>query len=396
MVKFRGRSLRFVVHTLTWATAIAALVAGRHLPGSDASAEQQGTSVTAQELRPGGRVGSVAVADLNADGRPDIMAARLDTGTLSVYLSDGQGRFRVAPGSPFAAGPAPEDIATADFNRDGRVDVAVTNHETDHLTVLFGDGKGGLAASPESRVRAGSRPHQHGLAAGDFNGDGQADLTIDSRDDDAVFVLHGDGRSGFRGPREQHSVGRAPYWRVRAGDLNGDRRTDIVTTDSEGASVTVLLSNERGFASRRLSIDPRPFAVAIGDLNGDRHPDLAVVHYQVNAGGSDRVTILLGDGTGAFAPASGSPFPTGRASTDVAIGDINGDGIGDVAVANNGSDDVTVLYGSTSSLRAAEGSPFSAGDAPTSIVVADVNGDRRAEVITGNWGSGDVTVRSNR
>ncbi len=339
----------------------------------------------------------MAVADLNADGRPDIVAARLDTGSLFVYLNDGRGGFTTAGSSPVAAGPSPEDVAIADVNGDGHLDVAVTNHETDALTVLLGNGQGQLASTPQSLVRVGSRPHQHGIATGDFNADGRADLAVDSRDDDAVFVIHGDGRGRFADTRARLPVGRAPYWRLRAADVNGDRRADIITTNSEGASVAVLLATADGFTAPRLVPTERsPFAVAIGDVNGDRHPDLAIAHYQVAPGTPDRLTILLGNGTGRFVPAPGSPFPTGRSSTAVAIGDVDGDGVGDVAVANTASNDVSLLFGGTSGLREAAGSPISVGEAPTSVVLADLDADGRAEILTANWGSGDVTVRSSR
>ena len=384
---------RWVVHAATGAAALVALVAGWLVPRTDA---QRDTTGATELIRPGGRVGSVAVADLDKDGNADVVAARLDTGTLWVYLGDGQGRFRAAAGSPFAAGPSPEDIAIADFNRDGRLDVVVTNHDTNHVTMLLGEGTGRLTVASNSPVRVGSRPHQHGLAVGDFDGDGDADLALDSRDDDAVFVLAGDGRGGLAGAPQRQAVGRAPYWRVRAGDVNGDNRVDIVTTNSEGASITLLLSNPRGFIARHIPTDRSPFAAAIGDVNGDRHADIAVAHYRVNPGGRDRVTVLLGDGSGAFTPAAGSPFPTGQSSTAVAIGDANGDEVGDVVVANIASNDVTLIYGSSSGLHEAAGSPLRVGEGPTAVTVADLDGDRDAEIITANWGSGDVTIRSSR
>lgn len=181
---------------------------------------------------------------MNADAKLDILAARLDVGTLSVYLGDGHAGFREARGSPFAVGNQPEDLAVADFNGDGRPDVAVANHETDYVTVLLGDGTGGLALAPESPVHVPSRPHPHGVAHGEFNGDGHPDLAVESRDEDAVLVLYGDGKGAFSRKPERLAVGRSPYWRLRAGDLNADGRHDLVTTNNEGASVSVLLAEQ--------------------------------------------------------------------------------------------------------------------------------------------------------
>lgn len=356
----------------------------------------QAERAASRSLRIGGHVGSVVVRDMNADAKLDILAARLDAGTLSVYLGDGHAGFREAKGSPFAVGNQPEDLAVADFNGDGRPDVAVANHETDYLTVLFGDGTGGLALAPQSPVHVPSRPHPHGVAHGEFNGDGHPDLAVESRDEDTVLVLYGDGKGAFSRKPERLAVGRSPYWRLRAGDLNADGRHDLVTTNNEGASVSVLLADRGGGfrPAKHFSTAKGPFAVAIGDVNGDGRTDLAVAH--LSEGGPERdleaVTILLGRGDGAFTPAPDSPFQAGKSSTAVAIGDFDGDGIGDVAVANMGSDDVTVLLGGRSGLWPAKGSPFSVGKGPTSVALGDLNGDGRADIVTGNWGSGDVSL----
>jgi hypothetical protein len=81
-----------------------------------------------------------------------------------------------------------------------------------------------------------------------------------------------------------------------------------------------------------------------------------------------------------------------RITTHVAIGDFDGDGIGDVATANMGSDNVSMFLGSRSGLRPAKGSPFSVGKGPLTIALADRNGDGKADIVTGNGGSGDLTV----
>jgi hypothetical protein len=93
-----------------------------------------------------------------------------------------------------------------------------------------------------------------------------------------------------------------------------------------------------------------------------------------------------------FAPSSESPLKVGTSPTAVAIGDFDGDKVGDVAVANMGSDNVTIILGSRSGLRPAKGSPFSVGRGPIAIALGDLNGDGKADVVTGNGGSGDVSV----
>jgi hypothetical protein len=335
--------------------------------------------------------GSVVIGDLNKDGKPDIVTAGRDA--VTVYLGDGRGQFHQAAGSPSAAGNNPADLALGDFDQDGRLDVAAANHETSYVTLLLGDGKGGLA--PPSQIPVTSRPHPHGVAVGDFNGDRHLDVAVESWEENAVLVFHGNGKAVFAREPERLAVGRKPYYKLRAGDLNSDGQDDLVTTNQDGSSVSVLCTHRTGALqpAKEIAIARSPFAVAIGDVNGDRYPDLAVAHRWGSVDPNlDRLTVLIGSGDCVFAPSSESPSKVGTSPTAVAIGDFDGDRLGDVAVANMGSDNVTMLLGSRSGLRPAKGSPFSVGRGPIAIAMGDLNGDGKADVVTGNGGSGDVSV----
>src|SRR5947209_12245414 len=93
---------------------------------------------------------TVLIYDLNHDGKNDILIANTDSSNLCVYLGDGKGGFSAAKGSPFPAGPSPNDLAIGDFNGDGNPDVAIANHGEKRVTVLLGDGKGGFSFAPGS------------------------------------------------------------------------------------------------------------------------------------------------------------------------------------------------------------------------------------------------------
>jgi hypothetical protein len=355
----------------------------------------------ATHLATGRGPGSVVALDVNGDRLLDLVVANDGSGNASVFLGDGRGGFRPGAGSPFAAGPNPNDIASGDFNADGRPDLAFPNHDTPFVTVLLGDGGGGFAPAPGSPVRVDSRPHPHGLDAGDFNRDGKLDLVVESWQIDRVEVLFGDGKGGFTSPGPQFPTGRMPYQRVRAADVNRDGRSDVVTTDMRAGSVTVLLGDGRsGLAPARgspFAVGASPFAVAAGDLNRDGKADLAVAHYsgQIADRGQDGVTILLGDGNGGFAPGPGSPFRAGHAPTRLAIGDIDGDDRADLAVANLGGNDVTVFRGDGQGGFAAAGT-FPVGREPAGIAVADLDGDGRADVVSADRGSDRITLLMTR
>jgi hypothetical protein len=335
--------------------------------------------------------GAVAIGDMNSDRTPDIVTTAPDA--VAIYLGDGRGGFRQAPGSPFAAGNNPNDIVLGDFNEDGRLDIAIANHETSYLSVLLA---GRTGPSRPFQVAVPSRPHPHGVASGDFNRDRHLDLAVESWDENSVLILHGNGKGVFASEPTRVTVGRKPYHKLRAADLNDDGTADMVTTNTDGSSVSVLCSDGRGALrpARDIATAASPFAVAMGDVNGDRHLDMAVAHRWGSVDPNrDRLTVLLGAGDCTFTASSESPMTVGTSPTDVAIGDVDGDGIGDIAVANMGSDDVSLFLGGQSGFRPANGSPLPTGQRPTAIALADLNGDRKADIVTGNIGSRSLSVR---
>ena len=335
--------------------------------------------------------GAVATGDLNGDGSTDIATSA--PGAVAVYLGDGRGRFRPAPGSPFPAGDNPSDLALSDFNKDGRLDIAVANHETTYLSVLLGAANG---FSQPRQTTVPSRPHPHGVAAGDFNRDGHLDLATESWGENLLLILHGNATASFAGEPRRITVGRVPYHKLRTADLNSDGAEDLVTTNHEGSSFSVACSRGRTGLTEAavIAIPESPFAVAIGDVTGDRVPDLAIAHRSGSSANSarDRLTVLIGIGDCTFRSNPESAASVGRSPTAVAIGDVNGDGIGDIAVANIASNDVSVFLGSRAGFRSA-GSPLPTGTGPTAIALADLNGDGKADIITGNSGSGDLSIR---
>ena len=340
----------------------------------------------------------VELADFNGDRRLDIATACERDGSVEILLNAGNGQFRKAPGSPFPAGANPNDLAIGDFNEDGVPDLAFANHDTQYLTVLIGDGSGRFSPAAGSPVAVRVRPHPHGIAATDLNGDGHLDLVTDSWGTDQVAIVHGDGHGRFDSPGILVAVGRHPYQRARAADVNGDGDADIVTSNLDGHDLTVLLADGKGAFHQPpgspFAAGDGPFGLALGDVNGDGHVDAVVVNSPGSTSdqaGIDGVTLLLGDGRGEFRKTAQSPFPTDPRPNRVAIGDLDGDGIADIAVSTPDSDRVAIFLMSKTGAVAAKQLLTIAGG-PKGVAIGDLNGDGRPDIAIGRNSGNRLTL----
>jgi hypothetical protein len=214
-----------------------------------------------------------------------------------------------------------------------------------------------------------------------------------------VLVLFGKGDGTFDAPGVKFEVGKMPYQRLRATDVNEDGNADIVTSNFEGSSVSILFGDGHGnFARKDFSVPPDPFGIAIADLNGDGKLDIATFHYSGHA--TDRskngVAVLAGEGHRNFALAKGSPFSTGQYPAMIAAGDLNGDGIADIVVPNYEDGTLTVYLGGKNGITQANYSPIRVGRTPHGVAIADLNHDGKGEIVVAEEEDNDVLVLLSR
>jgi hypothetical protein len=266
-------------------------------------------------------------------------------------------------------------LAVADFNRDGRPDLAIADQGTHAATVLLGLGDGTFLALPD--LPAGQKPTA--LAAADFNGDGLPDLAVADAASGDVLVFFGRGDGTFQPATRVHTGGLGPR-AIVATDLDGDTLPDLVVLDADSNNVAVLRAhwNQTFDPARLFAVGQQPVALVVGDFNGDGRPDLAAA----NAGSKD-VSVLLNQGGDRFAPAAQSPVALSGTPAALAVTDLNGDGKPDLVVSEPASFTLSTLLGDGGGKFRPEKLTPNAG-AVSALVPIDLTGDGVPDLVTAN------------
>jgi uncharacterized protein (TIGR03437 family) len=343
--------------------------------------QADGTFSTTSYPISGIQTSSIVAVDFNGDGNLDLAVPLAPDssgqGHVAILLGRGDGTFG-AP-SNIAAGPYPFYLATGDFNADGKTDLAITNAPSDigtasTVSVLLGKGNGSFATPVSYDV--GNFPGT--LVAADFNGDGKVDLAaLDNATGLAyvnkVWVLLGKGDGTFQ-PAVSTATGTLSGY-LSYTDLNHDGKLDILIADQIGSDMAVLMGNGDGTFQRPTLYlaAAQPTAVAIVPL-GDGNTALLLSDANDN--------IVLG-----FAESNGTvdipPLQTiGQSTAAIVTGDVNGDGQPDLVISDPVAGSVYVLPASG---KGAFGSPttYSAGNTPGALALADLNGDGKLDAIVG-------------
>ena len=364
----------------------------------------------------GGSPQSVAVADMNGDGIPDLIVATCcdsnGDGDATILLGNGNGTFQTAVAHDSGGHPA-ASVAVADLLQGGGLQVVVANGCADQ-SACSGSGESGVGVlfgffyPPAATYRSGGSEAQS-VKIADVNNDGIPDLmvahlcastnaakcTVNTPGSVGVLL----GHDGIFTLVKTYNSGGFQTASLAVADVNGDGQPDLVVANTcasagtfgcSNGSVGVLLGNGDGTFKKAVTYPAGffPISVAVADVNGDGKPDLVVTN------GQDTVGALLGNGDGTFASivnyASG-----GFAPQSVAVADLNGDGKPDVLVSNSSSNNIGVLLGKGDGTFRAPLIYSTGGSVPLSVAIADVNGDGKPDLVVVNAGSNNVGVLLN-
>ena len=348
-----------------------------------------GTFATASTQAVGTYPGFVVAADFNQDGKSDLAIANRANLSVSILLGRGDGTFD--PATNLAVPGGVSQLAVSDLDRDGRLDLAVLggNYDSGAVSVLLGNGSGGFAAPEVCTIGAALQA----IAAGDFNGDNFPDLTVAGAYDSAVLLMAGRGNGTFRNVTDTYSVSGA-IRHIIAADFNHDGQHDLATANPGNNVANVILQQSNGvfLSAAAYPVGEQPQTIKTADFNNDGRLDLVTANFD------GTLSLLRGRASvpGEFTTnwnISGydGTLRIGSNHNDVAVGDFDADGKMDLITPN--------YYGASLSIAVGRGDgTFSTGpyltvnSGPVCLRVDDFDGDSKADVAVGYDGGTAISV----
>ena len=360
-----------------------------------------------------------AVGDLDGDGTPDLVVLNYYDGTVDVYrnVSTNGTLASSSFASPVVlsvtgAGSSVFGLALADLDGDGRLDILVGDYNLNEISIFQNLSSPGTISSGSFgiRVDVSVSGSPAGLAVADMDGDGKADIVTANQSGNTVSALRNIGSGGtisagsFAAP-VSFAVGSSP-WRIAIADMDGDGQPDVVTLNQSDSNhkVSILRNlSAVGSIAFALHVDlagaDTGEALAVGDLDGDGKPDVVVGSYTGRTIAVYRNISTPGSITaGSFA--SNVAFAMGASVHNIAIGDLDGDGKPDLAVVTEDSSELSLFKntstpGSFTTSSLGPRLAFASGNNAVGVVIDDLDGDGRSDLVLGNFYNNTLSLYRN-
>ncbi|MEP7337579.1 MAG: FG-GAP-like repeat-containing protein [Acidobacteriota bacterium] len=305
--------------------------------------------------------------DFDGDGIPDLVDINRNSNTASILTGNSDGTFNTPPKTTISTGTTPTAAIAGDFNKDGKLDLAVAIQSPANVVILIGKGDGTFDLTVSSFSVGGS---PNSIVTLDFNGDDKLDLAV--ANNAGVRLLAGNGDGTFTTGALLTALNNPLF--VTKGDFNLDNRTDLVVANLTSPQVSVFVANTSGGFNPvlNLAVESGANDIAVADIDLDGDLDLAVSSPFTNV-----ASILLGDGAGGFAAYKKQSLA--NASGAIALGDLTGDGIPELIVADTATGALVVLKGKGDGTFSPATS-FGLTGTSLRIVVGDFNQDGKNDL----------------
>ena len=326
---------------------------------------------------------SMVAADLDGDGKVDLIATNPISNSLSVFRNTGSNeKVSYAAKQDVATGTGPSNVVAGDLDGDGKIDLAVANKGNGTVSVFLNTSTTNtISLATKIDIVTGINPSF--LAIGDLDGDGKPDLAVTNSNSNTVSVFRNVSKLGALAfnTKVDFATGSSPQG-LAISDLDGDNRADLAIANNTNSSLSILInSGAAGAINFRPRVDVAtgigPYAITVGDVDGDLIQDLAVATQQ-----SDNVSIYRNTtANGVLKFATRVELATGKGPVAIAFGDLDGDGKADLASVNQQSDNVSVFsnLSTAGSIRFSGRTDLSTGRLPAAISIADADGDGKSD-----------------
>ncbi|HMS35417.1 MAG TPA: FG-GAP-like repeat-containing protein [Ignavibacteria bacterium] len=348
---------------------------------------------------------SLCIGDLDKDGKTDMVVGNNGSNTVSVLrnITTTSSGISFAAKVEFGTGTSPRSISIGDIDGDGKPDLVVTNSGNNTVSVFRNTSTPGIinAGSFAAKIDFATGSSPWSVSVNDINADGKPDLAIANNLSGTISVLLNTSTSGVISflSKVDFGTGSSPY-SVSIGDLDGDGKPDMAVANNGNNTASVFQNTSTtgglSFASRvDFSAGSGPISISIGDIDGDAKPDLALANISGSSTSVFRNTSTPGIiNAGSFA--ARVDFAAGGAPQIVSIGDINGDGKQDLAVANFSSNLVSVLRNtSVPGTISFSAKVDLSSSQPSSVKIGDLDGDGKSEIAAPNYNVNSVSIFRN-
>ena len=333
---------------------------------------------------------AIVVGDFNNDTRQDLAIANSETNNVGILFGNGDGTFQIIITYSTGFYSHPDSIIAGDLNNDHWLDIIVADSTSDNIIILLGTRNGTFAQPISYTDPTFSNPS--GLVLGDINYDNKLDIVVTNFGTDNVGIILGSGNGSFTLGRSYPLLPGSGPKGIVIGDFNNNTRWDMVVAESGLGSVNLLVryiaADFETTTTYSTGSGPHPHSVAVGDINDDNNLDFVVANS-----GIDTVGIYFGYGNGSFAPQTSYSLPSGSYPQHVVVVDITEDNQLDVVIANSNGDSIDVLpgYGNGNFDNTVVYSTEQ-GSQPYWVATGDFNNDDRWDFVVADQGRDNIGI----